>query len=133
MWHKHNRHRTEKYTCNGKVHKLYCLFNARLFGGWLVTPLVTITGEVTNFAAGVAFFGGSTPSALVQVASVALGGSEAFPTVLSGLSGACPLFVTSNEFVGLFLSFRSQSAKDGGTKIDLATSLFGESESIPQG
>lgn len=116
-----------------KIPKLYCLFCVCLFGGWLVTPLVTITGEVTNFAAGVAFLRGSTPSVIVQVASVALGESEAFPTVLSGMSGACFLFVTSNKFVSLSLSFQSQTAKDDGMKIDLATSLFGEGESIPQG
>lgn len=85
-----------------KIHKLYCLFSVWLFGRWLVTPLVTIMDEVTDFAAGIAFLRGSTPSAIVQVTLIA---SEVLPTVLSGLSGACSLFVTSNKFVCLSHSF----------------------------
>ena len=87
---------------------------------------MTVTGEVTNLSTGITFLRSWAPSVIIQVASVALGGSEAFPVVSRGLSGAGSLFVTSNEFVGLSFSLRGQTAKNGGSKIDLATCLFGK-------
>ena len=89
---------TDKYTCMGKntqtLLSILCVTFWRVVGH----AVVTIMGKVTDFAAGITFLSGCT-SAIVQVASVALGDSGAFPAVLSVLSGAGSLFVASNEFL----------------------------------
>lgn len=89
---------TDKYICMGK--NTQTLLSILCVAFWRVAghAVVTIMGEVTDFAAGITFLRGCT-SAIVQVLSVALGDSGAFPAVLSVLFGAGSLFVVLNEFL----------------------------------
>lgn len=88
-------------------------------------------GGPTHPATCKAFVARYTPAAVIQVTSETLGASKAFPTKLHWLPGGGSLLVTTDKFVSLPLSFRCQTGKNGGPKVNLATRLFSEGESVP--
>ena len=78
-------------------------------------PFTAITGKVASFATSEAFVARYTPAAAIQVASETLGASKGFPTKLHWFAGGRSLFIMTDKFVGLPLSFRCQTGKNGGT------------------